>query len=71
MSRYGTFTVDGDLQINDNGSVQSVGGSPTYGNSSTLIYNNTGHLDEIMNGLPQLEQVIQITCRGNSRAANR
>ena len=42
MCRYGTFTVDGDLQINDNGYVQSVGVSPTYGNSSTLIYNSTG-----------------------------
>ena len=44
LCKWGTFTVAGDLKINDNGYVQSVDGkSPTYGNSSTLTYNTTGN----------------------------
>jgi hypothetical protein len=41
LCKYGTFTVNGTLQINANGYVQSTNGkAPTYGSSSSLIYNS-------------------------------
>lgn len=43
LVKYGTFTVNGVLQINANGYVQSTNGiAPTYGGSATLIYNTGG-----------------------------
>ncbi len=43
LCKYGSFTVNGTLQINSNGYVQSTAGvAPTYGASSTLVYNSGG-----------------------------
>jgi hypothetical protein len=43
LCKYGTFTVNGTLQLNANGYVQSTNGvAPTYGGSSTLVYNSGG-----------------------------
>ncbi|MFY7878709.1 MAG: beta strand repeat-containing protein, partial [Lacibacter sp.] len=40
LCRFGTFTVNGTLQLNANGYVQSTNGqTPVYGNASTLVYN--------------------------------
>ena len=43
LCKYGTFTVDGDLKISDNGYAPSSGQSPTYGSLSTLIYNSSSN----------------------------
>ncbi len=44
LCRYGTFTVNGTLQINANGYVQSVpdNSKPASYSSGTLVYNNGG-----------------------------
>jgi len=43
LCKYGTFTVNGTLQINSGGYIQSTNGiAPTYGASSSLIYNSGG-----------------------------
>jgi hypothetical protein len=41
LCKYGTFAVNGTLQINANGYIQtSAGVAPTYGSSATLKYNS-------------------------------
>ena len=42
LCKYGTFTVNGTLQINANGYVQSTSGSAASYSSGNLIYNNGG-----------------------------
>ncbi len=41
LCKYGTFAVNGTLQINANGYIQTTAGvAPTYGSSATLKYNS-------------------------------
>ena len=42
LCKYGTFTVNGTLQINSNGYVQSASGIAASYSSGKLIYNNAG-----------------------------
>ncbi|MEI6753311.1 MAG: T9SS type A sorting domain-containing protein [Paludibacter sp.] len=42
LCKYGTFTVNGTLQINSNGYVQSINGVSAAYSSGNLVYNNGG-----------------------------
>ena len=42
LCKYGSFTVNGTLQINSNGYIQATGGTAASYTSGKLIYNNAG-----------------------------
>ncbi len=67
LCKYGSFTVNGTLQINSNGYVQSGGASASY-SSGNLIYNNGGGYTASDNEWPTTNSPKNVTIQNTNTA---